>query len=147
MIGGEARTLTGAAHNDAMITKYIGASFDRDRTEFDDEVTVSFYDGTVLKGTQTVIRGSTVTDPGPTPPAGKAFGGWYTGTAFTTEWTFADPVNDDMDLFVKWVDDGDGTGGGDGGNGGGNTLPFIPIAVIAVTAALAVVCVFFIRRK
>ena len=75
-----------------------------------ESVTVSFYNGSAALTPQTVLRGDPVTAPaGVSAPAGKKLDGWYTadgtGGAWGTKWVFTKAVNDNMDLYAKWVDD------------------------------------------
>lgn len=52
---------------------------------------------------QTVNYNSTISKPDAPSSAGYAFAGWYTDTAYTPQWNFAnDKVTDDITLYAKW---------------------------------------------
>jgi uncharacterized repeat protein (TIGR02543 family) len=69
-----------------------------------DTVTFNSNGGTPASMTQTVVRGSLVSEPDPPPEkAGHAFEGWYKEPALTNQWNFpAGIVTSDITLYAKW---------------------------------------------
>ena len=50
-----------------------------------------------------IVKGETLARPSPDPAkAGNTFGGWYTNSALTQEYDFANPVTADLNLYAKW---------------------------------------------
>ena len=74
----------------------------------DEEVTVTFDagDGTPVAPI-TVKKGETISRLPESFGAGKAFMGWFTDTAFTTEFFTNTPVNEDMTLYASFVESAD----------------------------------------
>lgn len=70
------------------------------------EYTVEFDStGGTLVSTQTVVAGGKATQPTAPTRTGYTFAGWYTSTAYTTQWDFAtDTVNTNMILYAKWTE-------------------------------------------
>ncbi len=54
---------------------------------------------------ETVLKGMKVSDPGPLTETGWKFMGWYSDSACTVLYDFATPVNENMTLYAKWVDE------------------------------------------
>lgn len=74
----------------------------------DEEVTVTFDagDGTPVAPI-TVKKGETISRLPESFGAGKAFMGWFTDTAFTTEFFTNTPVNEDMTVYASFVESAD----------------------------------------
>lgn len=74
----------------------------------EEEVTVTFDagDGTPVAPI-TVKKGETISRLPESFGAGKAFMGWFTDTAFTTEFFTNTPVNEDMTLYASFVESAD----------------------------------------
>lgn len=74
----------------------------------EEEVTVTFDagDGTPVAPI-TVKKGETISRLPESFGAGKAFMGWFTDTAFTTEFFTNTPVNEDMTLYASFEDSAD----------------------------------------
>ena len=67
-------------------------------------VTVSYdTDGGSAVNPETVVQGNTVTEP-TTTKNHATFDGWYTDKTYQTKWNFNEPVNEDMTLYAKWVE-------------------------------------------
>ncbi len=54
---------------------------------------------------ETVLKGMPVSNPGPLAETGWKFMGWYSDAACTVLYDFATPVNENMTLYAKWVDE------------------------------------------
>ena len=74
----------------------------------EEEVTVTFDagDGTPVAPI-TLKKGETISRLPESFGAGKAFMGWFTDTAFTTEFFTNTPVNEDMTLYASFVESAD----------------------------------------
>ncbi|MCL2765573.1 MAG: InlB B-repeat-containing protein [Treponema sp.] len=67
--------------------------------------TVTFVanEGTPAPAQQLVAHGSDVTTPSPMTREGFSFGGWFTDTGFTDEWSFTlGTVTEPLTLYAKW---------------------------------------------
>jgi uncharacterized repeat protein (TIGR02543 family) len=66
-------------------------------------VTFEANGGTPAPASQTIAHGSTVTTPPGMRKPQEGFVGWYTDSAFTSEWNFAtDTVTSEKTLYAKW---------------------------------------------
>ena len=83
-------------------------TYNENKPSEEDEVTVTFDagDGTPVAPI-TVKKGETISRLPESFGAGKAFMGWFTDTAFTTEFFTNTPVNEDMTLYASFVDSAD----------------------------------------
>ena len=71
--------------------------------ENDDQVTVSWYQGSKLLKEEKVAKGSKVTAWTPDPVEGKDFTGWYAEASLTQEFNFETVINEDTDIFAKYT--------------------------------------------
>ena len=71
-----------------------------------DTYTVEFVtDGGTEIEAQTVVKDSKATKPADPEKNGYTFGGWYTDTAYSSEYDFETPVTNDITLYAKWTPD------------------------------------------
>lgn len=83
-------------------------TYNENKPAEEDEVTVTFDagDGTPVAPI-TVKKGETISRLPESFGAGKAFMGWFTDTAFTTEFFTNTPVNEDMTVYASFVESAD----------------------------------------
>ncbi|MCI5568767.1 MAG: InlB B-repeat-containing protein [Lachnospiraceae bacterium] len=55
---------------------------------------------------QTVLSGTTATEPTAPTASGWKFGGWYKEAACTNAFDFATPITADITLYAKWTEEG-----------------------------------------
>lgn len=55
---------------------------------------------------QTVLSGTTATEPTAPTAAGWIFGGWYKEAACTNAFDFSTPITADITLYAKWTEEG-----------------------------------------
>ncbi len=94
--------------NGAKKTITAEVTYNENKPAEEDEVTVTFDagDGTPVAPI-TVKKGETISRLPESFGAGKAFMGWFTDTAFTTEFFTNTPVNEDMTLYASFVESAD----------------------------------------
>lgn len=94
--------------NGAKKTITADITYNENKPVEEDEVTVTFDagDGTPVAPI-TVKKGETISRLPESFGAGKAFMGWFTDTAFTTEFFTNTPVNEDMTLYASFVESAD----------------------------------------
>ena len=94
--------------NGAKKTITADITYNENKPSEEDEVTVTFDagDGTPVAPI-TVKKGETISRLPESFGAGKAFMGWFTDTAFTTEFFTNTPVNEDMTLYASFMDSAD----------------------------------------
>lgn len=94
--------------NGAKKTITAEVTYNENKPSEEDEVTVTFDagDGTPVAPI-TVKKGETISRLPESFGAGKAFMGWFTDTAFTTEFFTNTPVNEDMTVYASFVESAD----------------------------------------
>lgn len=94
--------------NGAKKTITAEVTYNENKPSEEDEVTVTFDagDGTPVAPI-TLKKGETISRLPESFGAGKAFMGWFTDTAFTTEFFTNTPVNEDMTLYASFVESAD----------------------------------------
>lgn len=94
--------------NGAKKTITADITYNENKPSEEDEVTVTFDagDGTPVAPI-TVKKGETISRLPESFGAGKAFMGWFTDTAFTTEFFTNTPVNEDMTVYASFVESAD----------------------------------------
>ena len=94
--------------NGAKKTITAEVTYNENKPAEEDEVTVTFDagDGTPVAPI-TVKKGETISRLPESFGAGKAFMGWFTDTAFTTEFFTNTPVNEDMTVYASFVESAD----------------------------------------
>lgn len=94
--------------NGAKKTITAEVTYNENKPTEEDEVTVTFDagDGTPVAPI-TVKKGETISRLPESFGAGKAFMGWFTDTAFTTEFFTNTPVNEDMTVYASFVESAD----------------------------------------
>lgn len=94
--------------NGAKKTITAEVTYNENKPAEEDEVTVTFDagDGTPVAPI-TLKKGETISRLPESFGAGKAFMGWFTDTAFTTEFFTNTPVNEDMTLYASFVESAD----------------------------------------
>ncbi len=94
--------------NGAKKTITADITYNENKPSGEDEVTVTFDagDGTPVAPI-TVKKGETISRLPESFGAGKAFMGWFTDTAFTTEFFTNTPVNEDMTVYASFVESAD----------------------------------------
>lgn len=94
--------------NGAKKTITAEVTYNENKPVEEDEVTVTFDagDGTPVAPI-TVKKGETISRLPESFGAGKAFMGWFTDTAFTTEFFTNTPVNEDMTVYASFVESAD----------------------------------------
>ncbi len=94
--------------NGAKKTITADITYNENKPSEEDEVTVTFDagDGTPVAPI-TLKKGETISRLPESFGAGKAFMGWFTDTALTTEFFTNTPVNEDMTLYASFVDSAD----------------------------------------
>lgn len=94
--------------NGAKKTITAEVTYNENKPSGEDEVTVTFDagDGTPVAPI-TVKKGETISRLPESFGAGKAFMGWFTDTAFTTEFFTNTPVNEDMTVYASFVESAD----------------------------------------
>lgn len=94
--------------NGAKKTITAEVTYNENKPVEEDEVTVTFDagDGTPVAPI-TLKKGETISRLPESFGAGKAFMGWFTDTAFTTEFFTNTPVNEDMTLYASFAESAD----------------------------------------
>lgn len=94
--------------NGAKKTITAEVTYNENKPAEEDEVTVTFDagDGTPVAPI-TVKKGETISRLPESFGAGKAFMGWFTDTAFTTEFFTNTPINEDMTVYASFVESAD----------------------------------------
>lgn len=94
--------------NGAKKTITAEVTYNENKPAEEDEVTVTFDagDGTPVAPI-TLKKGETISRLPESFGAGKAFMGWFTDTAFTTEFFTNTPVNEDMTLYASFAKSAD----------------------------------------
>lgn len=94
--------------NGAKKTITAEVTYNENKPSEEDEVTVTFDagDGTPVAPI-TLKKGETISRLPESFGAGKAFMGWFTDTAFTTEFFTNTPVNEDMTVYASFVESAD----------------------------------------
>lgn len=94
--------------NGAKKTITADITYNENKPSEEDEVTVTFDagDGTPVAPI-TVKKGETISRLPESFGAGKAFMGWFTDTALTTEFFTNTPVNEDMTVYASFVESAD----------------------------------------
>ena len=94
--------------NGAKKTITAEVTYNENKPSEEDEVTVTFDagDGTPVAPI-TVKKGETISRLPESFGAGKAFMGWFTDTAFTTEFFTNTPVNENMTLYASFAESAD----------------------------------------
>ncbi len=70
----------------------------------ENKIMVNMVDGNQINK-QEIEKGKTITKPSNPTKEGYKFAGWYTDSAYTKLWDFANPVVEDITLYAKWEKD------------------------------------------
>ncbi len=87
----------------ALLSLIFLVGFTDGSTDSEDICTVRFYEGGVLLYEESLPRGDVLTKPDEPIREGYIFGGWYTDSALTAPFSFAEPIVDNLNLFAHFT--------------------------------------------